>query len=116
MPKITQCIEREDLVYDHGPHTLTGPPVQIYNPAFVTFIREMSNPCSTMEFSGVELDDALDFVDASIDLYEDDPYWWTEIHELRASVHLISLEVNLESKVIKPDGTTTTVCPTSERR
>jgi len=110
---VTQCDGREDAVYNHRPHTLTGPPVQIYNPAFVTFIREMSHPCTAVEFSEVELDNALDFIDASLSFYEHGFGRRTRIHELKALGCLVSSEIFLEPRAIRQDGTTTVICPTS---
>ena len=110
---VTQRDEREDAVYNHRPHTLTGPLVQIYNPAFVTFIREMSHPCTTVEFSDVELDNALDFIDASLSFYEHRFDRRTKIHELKALGCLGFSEIFHEPRVIRHDGTTTVICPTS---
>ena len=41
---ITQKESCKDVVYNSRPHNLTGPLVQIYHPAFATFIRENSYP------------------------------------------------------------------------
>ena len=103
--------ERKDTVYNHRPHLLTGPPVQIYNPAFVTFIREMSHPPATLEFSDKELDNALEFINISLDFYEDKFDRRSRIDELQVLGHLISPEVNIDARVITPDGTTTITCP-----
>lgn len=107
--------ERQDAVYNHRPYILTGPPVQIYNLAFVTFIREMSYPHTTLVFSDKELGNALEFIGASLDLYQDESRRRTKIDELRALGHLVSPEINIEARVIKPDGTTTVPCPGSEQ-
>ena len=107
--------ERKDVVYNHRPHLLTGPPVQIYNPAFVTFIREMSHPPTTLEFSDKELDNALDFIDASLDLYESKFNRQSKIDDLRVLGRLISPEITIDARVVTPDGTTTITCPASKQ-
>jgi len=79
------------------------------------FIREMSNPCTTVEFTDAELDNALDFIDTSLSFYKDGSYRQTKIHELQALGCLISPEIYLEPRVIKLDGTTTVTCPSSRQ-
>ena len=101
---VTQTERREDAIHNNRPLSLIAPPVQIYNPAFVTFIREMSQPCSTMEFSPKELDKALRFIYASLDFYKDESNRRAEIHRLHTLGDLLSPEIQLGPRVIKPGG------------
>jgi hypothetical protein len=107
--------ERKDAVYNHRPHLSTGPPVQIYNPAFATFIREMSHPPATLEFSDKELGNALEFINITLDFYEDKVDRRSKIDELQVLGRLISPEINIDARVITPDGTTTITCPASRQ-
>jgi hypothetical protein len=111
----SQCRDREDVIYNHRPHFLTGPPIQIYNPAFATFVREMSHPCSKMEFTPKELGDALEFINVSLDFYKDESFRRDKIHSLRVLGDLTSPEVKFDSRTIKPDGTVTIYCPASKQ-
>ena len=89
---------------------MTGPPVQIYGPAFVTFTRGISHPCDTVELPDVEPGNAPEFIDASPNFYEGGRQ--TKIHGSRALGSLVSPEINLEPGAMDPDGTV--LCPTSK--
>jgi hypothetical protein len=65
-----------------------------------------------MEFTHEELDEALDLIDASLNLYEDK---YSRRDQIDALGRLGSLEMRLESRVLKPDGTVTIHCPTSKQ-
>ena len=89
--------------------------MQIYNPAFVTFIQEMSHSYDLMDFSNVELDGALDFIDASLDLYSDEASRRTRIDGLRVLGLLRSQEITIDARAIAPNGVVTIPCPTSKQ-
>ena len=112
---VTQEWTRGDAIYNNRPPSLIAPPVQIYNPAFVTFIREMSHPCSTIEFSHKELDKALRFIYASLGFYGDKSDRRAMVHDLHALGNLFPPEINLRSRIIEPDGTATVRCHTTNQ-
>lgn len=75
----------------------------------------MSRSYTTLDFSEEELDGALDFIDASLNFYQNESYRRAELHRLQALGDLISPEINLEPKLIKPDGTLTVIEPISKQ-
>jgi hypothetical protein len=75
----------------------------------------MTHSCSTVEFSDVELANALDFVDTSLNIYEGCPGQRTGVRGLRALGSLVSPEINIEPRVINPDVTATVFYPTKKR-
>jgi len=79
------------------------------------FIQEMSRPYTSLDFSQQELTGALDFIDASLNYYENGSYRRANLHKLQALGDLISPEINLEPRVIKPDGILTVIDPTSKQ-
>ena len=72
----------------------------------------MSHPCSTMEFTHEELDNALDLIDASLNLYEDERSRQDQINNLKVLGDLFSPKMTLESMVMRSDGKTTIHYPT----
>lgn len=107
---VNQREEFQDAVYNHRPHFLTGPPVQIYNPAFVTFIREMSRPYEAMEFSGEELEKARKLINISLDFHRD------EINLLQAFGDLYPRKVYTDIGDITLSGATGIICPAAKRQ
>jgi len=112
---VNQCEERQDAVYNHRPLGLSGPPIQIYNPAFVTFIREMSHPYDAMEFSDEELEMALKFIITSLDLHQYKSGRRGKANELRALGYLLGEKILVDSGVITLDGMTNVMCPTIQQ-
>ena len=111
----TQRIEREDAIHNYRPPNLVGPPIQIFNPAFAMFIREMSKPYDTMEFTAGELSKALDFIDVSLDYYTDESYRRSKVDDLQVLGRLDSLDKLFDPKSTGPAGIVTVMCPTGKR-
>ena len=112
--RITQRASREDAVYNSRPYNLTGPPVQIYHPAFTTFIREASRPIPVGELAE-ELDLAMKFIFASLDFFEQGSDRRVKLNNLKAFGDLIAPEIKVDARKISPDGMTTIFCPSAER-
>ena len=89
---------------------MVSPPVQIYNPAFAMFLKEMSHSCDTVDFTDAELEKALDFIDTSLVLHNDEAQRRTEISRLRVLGRLESPEIAFQDRTMKPDGIVTTIC------
>ena len=92
-----QCEDRQDAVYNNRPQSLSGPPIQIYSPAFVTFIQEMSHSPTTVDSSPMELDSALEFINVSLGFYRDKSNRRAQIDGLRVLGRLLSPELRIDA-------------------
>ena len=91
---------------------MTGPPVQIYHPAFATFIRENSRLIPVGELTE-ELKQATKLIHASLDFFKEESDRKAKLHSLGTFGDLVSPEVNVEARKIYPDGITTVFCPSA---
>jgi len=107
--RLTQRASRVDAVYNSRPYELTGPPVQIYHPAFTTFIKEISHPIPVEELAE-ELDLAVKFIFASLD-FEEGSDRRVKLNNLKILGDLVSPKFKVDARKIFPDGTTTVFCP-----
>ena len=92
---------------------LTGPPVQIYHPAFTTCIRGVPRITAVGKHSHKELDAAAKLISTSFDFFEDESDRQTKLNKLNALGGLISLDIKLDTRTIALGGTTTIFCPSS---
>jgi len=112
--RITQNESHKDAVYNSRPYKLTGPPVQIYHPAFTTFIRENSSLIPVGELAE-ELKQATKLIHASLDFFKDESDRKAKLKNLKTFGDLVSPEVKIDARKIYPDGITTVFCPSAER-
>jgi len=64
-----QTINHPDAIFNHRPLELTGPPITIYHPVFSNFIRSMSVPTETLEFTDAELEKAMYLITIATEFY-----------------------------------------------
>ncbi|KAK7437572.1 hypothetical protein VKT23_018470 [Stygiomarasmius scandens] len=57
--RAVQNINHPGAIFNHRPLELAGPPITIYHPVFSKFLRSMSVPTETLEFTDMELDKAM---------------------------------------------------------
>jgi len=112
--RITQNESRKDAVYNSRPYNLTGPPVQIYHPAFATFIRENSRSIPVGELTE-ELKQATKLIHVSLEFFKEESDRKAKLNTLKTFGDLVSPEVNIEPRTIPPDGITTIFCPSAEQ-
>ena len=111
-----QIKSRKDAIYNSRPYELTGAPVQLYQPAFAKFIREISRPVKAGELPREELDGAAHFIDTSLSFFQDEAHRQTSLHNLDGALgKLTAQQINVDARVIKPDGTTVVPCPSAEK-
>ena len=110
-----QHSSRKDAVYNNRPQHLTGPPIQIYHPAFTTFIREISRPADVGTLSHEELDAAAELISASLDFFAEESDRLTKLNNLKALGDLISPDIKLNARTITLDGTTAVYCPSAKQ-
>lgn len=106
---VTQRNGREDAAYDHRSHHRRPSGVDMQTHVCPVYSRGVS----PAEFPDIELENALDFIDASLDFYKDGSHRRIKIHELQTLGCLVSPEVNRDLVVTKPDGATSVICPTN---
>lgn len=85
--------------------------MQIYHPAFTTFIQDISQPVAAGEFTPEELDVAAELISFSLDFFKDESERQTKLHNWNNFGDLLSPHVKVNGKTIHPDGTTTVRCP-----
>ncbi|KAK7437614.1 hypothetical protein VKT23_018513 [Stygiomarasmius scandens] len=68
--RAVQTINHPDAIFNHRPLELTGPPITIYHPVFSNFIRSMSVPTETLEFTDVELEKAMYLITIATEFYD----------------------------------------------
>ena len=108
---------RKDAVYNNRPHHLTGPPVQLYHPAFAKFIREISRPVKPGDLTHEELEEAARFIDASLDFFRDESYREKCLNDLDGTLgRFTAFELmSVDARLINPGGTTTVLCDSAEK-
>ncbi|EKM53157.1 uncharacterized protein PHACADRAFT_210864 [Phanerochaete carnosa HHB-10118-sp] len=101
----TQDTKRPDYVYKSRPLELSGPPTQVYHPAFATFLRMMRDP---QQVSHEECGWALEYIDKSSRYYATEDDRKREMVTMTTAVHsriLDTLEFSLApSRKFRPDG------------
>jgi hypothetical protein len=100
-------------VYNCRPPDLSGPPIQIYHPAFATFIRESLD--TTTELTPETLDMARELICASLEFYEDESQRKAALEKLTFWKSILSTDHNLDSSSICADGSTS-ACSRGSRR
>ena len=102
-----------DAIHNNRPLGLSGPPIQIYHPAFATFIRESLDTTTTL--TPETLDMARELINVSLEFHEDELRRKTELEKLEFWRSILSTDYASDSTVIDPDGSIT-VRPHGGRR
>ena len=89
--------------------------MQLYHPAFVNFIQEISQPIEKVDFDHEELDQAADFIYASLDFFQDENSRQICLNKLEGALGKLAIqELSIDARIIKLDGITTVRCSSGE--
>jgi len=102
-----------DAVYNNRPSELSGPPIQIYHPAFAAFIRESLD--TTITLTPEMLDMAKELIDVSLNFYEDELHRRTELENLELWGSILSTDYILDKSIVHSDRSTTVHPPDVHR-
>lgn len=96
-------LQDDHVVYNGQPMQLYGPPVRIYHPVFVTFIRESSD--TTTEVTPMTLEMARELILVSLQFYETVQDLRVALERLDFWSSILPTEHNLDKTAVYPDGT-----------
>ena len=90
------------------PANLSGPPIQIYHPAFATFIRESLDTAA--ELTPEILNMAGELIGASLDIYPTELQRKEALEKLTFWESIFTAEYALDTTAIRHDGSTSASC------